>query len=84
MSKFTTGALAASAAMNLKEQKRILNYIDNDKSEVALKAKKEYKRFNLITLGIIFLVAIPIFVYTILSFTNSMAISIPDETPAEV
>ena len=42
MSKFTTGALAASAAMNLKEQKRILNYIDNDKSEVALKAKKEY------------------------------------------
>ncbi len=72
MSKFTTGALAASAAMNLKEQKKILNYIDNDKSEVALKAKKEYKRFNLITLGIIFLVAIPIFVYTILSFTNSI------------
>jgi len=30
--------------MNLKEQKKILNYIDNDKSEVALKAKKEYKR----------------------------------------
>ena len=72
MSKFTTGALATSAAMNLKKQKKILNHIDNDKSEVALKAKKEYKRFNLITLGIIFLVMIPLIVYTMSSFIHSI------------
>ncbi len=72
MSKFTTGALAASAAMNLKKQEKILRYIDNDKSEMALKAKKEYNRFNLITFGIIFLVMIPLSVYTIISFMNSI------------
>lgn len=72
MSKFTTGALALNAAMNLKKQKKILKHIDNDKSEVALKAKKEYKRFNLITLGIIFLVMIPFIVYTMISFMNSI------------
>lgn len=43
MSKFTTGALAASAVINLNKQKKILKHIDNDKSEMALKAKKNIK-----------------------------------------
>lgn len=72
MSKFTTVALAVSTAMDLKKQKKILSHIDNDKSEIALKAKREYKRFNLITLGIILLVMIPLIVYTMTSFTNSI------------
>lgn len=72
MSKFTTGALAASAAINLNKQKKILKHIDNDKSEMALKAKKEYKRFNLITFGIIFLGMIPLIIYTISSFMSSI------------
>jgi len=72
MSKFTTGVLAANAAINLSKQKRILNHIDNNISDIGIKAKKEYKRFNLITLGIIFLVMIPFIIYTILSFTNSI------------
>ena len=42
MSKFTTGALAINAIINLRKQKKILSHIDNDKSEIALKAKKEY------------------------------------------
>jgi hypothetical protein len=70
--KFSTGALAASTAINMAEQKRILNHIDNIKSEMGAKAKKEYKRFNLITLGIIFFVMIPIIIYTLLSFMNSI------------
>lgn len=71
MSKFTKGVLAANTAMNLNNQKKILNQIDNDTSDIALKAKKEYKRFNLITLGIIFLVMIPLIVYTLVSFMYS-------------
>lgn len=39
---------------------------------MGIKAKKEYKRFNLITLGIIFLVMIPLSIYTIVFFTNSI------------
>lgn len=72
MSKFTNGALAVSTAINLKKQKKILNHIDNDKSEIALKAKKEYKLFNHITFGIIFLVMIPLIVYNITTFINSI------------
>lgn len=53
MSKFTNGALATSAAINLEKIQRILNHIDKDKSEMALKAKKECKRLTLITIGII-------------------------------
>lgn len=72
MSKYTTGALAINAIINLRKQKKILSHIDNDKSEIALKAKKEYKRFNLITLGIIFFVMIPFIGYTMRSFINSI------------
>lgn len=72
MSKFITGVLATNAAINFSKQKKILNHIDNTKSDMGIKAKKEYKRFNLITLGIIFLVMIPLSIYTIVSFTNSI------------
>lgn len=70
MSKFTTGALAANTAKNLNKLKKILNYIDNDKSDMALKAKKEYKRLIFITFGIIIFVIIPLITYTMSSFIN--------------
>lgn len=70
--KFSTGALAASAAINMAGQKRILNYINNHTEKQAELARKEYKRFNLITILIIFLVILPLCIYTTISFTNSL------------
>lgn len=70
--KFSTGALAASAAINMAGQKRILNYINNHTEKQAELARKEYKRFNLITILLIFLVILPLCIYTTISFTNSL------------
>lgn len=70
--KFSTGALAASAEINMTEQKRILNHIKNHPEKQAELAKKEYKRFNLITILIILLVMFPLCIYTITSFINAL------------
>lgn len=70
--KFSTGALAASAAINMAEQKRILNHINNHTEKQAELARKEYKRFNLITILIILLVMFPLCIYTITSFINAL------------
>lgn len=69
--KFSTGTLAASAAINMAEQKRILNHINNHTERQAELARKEYRRFNLITILIIVLVMFPLCVYTIFSLTKS-------------
>ena len=70
--KFSTGALAASDAINMAEQKRILNHIKNHNERQAELARKEYKRFNLITILIILLVMFPLCIYNISSLTNSL------------
>ena len=70
--KFSTGALATNAAINMGQQKRILNYIEKNSDNQAEIAKKEYKRFNIITLLIIILVMFPLCIYTISSFTTSI------------
>ena len=69
--KFSTGALAASAAINVAEQKRILNHINNHAERQAELARREYKRFNLITILIILLVMFPLCIYIVSSLTNS-------------
>lgn len=69
--KFSTGALAASAAINMAESKRILNHINNHTERQAELARKEYRRFNLITILIIVLLMVPLYVYTIFSLTKS-------------
>ncbi len=70
--KLSTGALASSAAINLVEQKRILNYIDKNPEKQAQLAKKEYKRFNLITILIIVLVMLPLCIFSITSLMQSI------------
>lgn len=69
--KLSTGALALNATINMAEQKRILNFINSHPEKQGELAKKEYKRFNLITILIIFLVMFPLCISTILSLTNS-------------
>ena len=69
--KFSTGALAARAAINMAKQKKILTHIGKHPEQQANLAKKEYKRFNLITILIILLVMIPLCIYTISSLTKS-------------
>jgi len=57
MSKFSTsGVVALNASINFAEQKRILKFMNNHLDSQAALAKKEYNRFNLITLMIIFFV----------------------------
>ena len=68
--KISNIVLASSAAINMAEQKRILNHINNHTEKQAELARKEYKRFNLITILII-LLAIFSFV-AIFLFTNSL------------
>ncbi len=50
--KFSNKVLASSIAINMAEQKRILNHINNHTEKQAELARKEYKRFNLINLFI--------------------------------
>lgn len=70
--KFSTGALAASTAINMAEQKRILNHIGRHSEPQADLARKEYKRFNFITILIILLVMLPLCIYSISSLMKSV------------
>ncbi len=72
MDDFTRTALTESIMTNYSENARILDFIKEHPSEEGELARQAYKRTNIITLLIIFIVMIPLASYAIISFLNSV------------
>lgn len=80
----STKILAASADANRKKQKRILDHMTFHSEDQAVLARKAYRRVNWITIAIIFLVMIPLILYTIYSLNQSFKPDYPDGATQEV
>lgn len=55
---------------NISKQRNIINYIKENPDKQGLLARKEFNRFNLITILIIFCIMLPLCLYTVLSITS--------------
>lgn len=69
--RFSDGVLVSSAAINLSEQAKVLDYIKRHPSKEGALAKKAYICSIIIIFSIIFLVMIPLFIYAFSQISNT-------------